>query len=84
MKIRIRSADTKLSLWLPTNLVFSKTVAKLGNTIGRKYAGDAMQDLPPEVLERLFAEFRRIKKRYGSWQLVDIESTDGSIIEVVL
>ena len=79
MRIRIQSGDTNLRLWFPTNLVFSRCTVYLANTLGRKYAGDAMKNIPPEALKVLFAEFRRIKRKYGTWELVDIESSDASV-----
>lgn len=84
MRIRICSDETNLNLWLPTGLIFSKSVALLGGTVGKKYAGDAMKNLSAKDLDRLFAEFRRIKKKHGSWELVDIESADGEIVRITL
>lgn len=84
MKIRIRSDEANLSLWLPTNLIFSKPVALLGGTVGKKYAGDAMKNLSTKDLDRLFAEFRRIKRTHGTWDLVEIESADGDIVHITL
>ena len=84
MKIRVKSEDVSLRLWLPTNLIFGKAMVWLANTAGRKYAPDAMKDISPENLELLFAEFRRIKKKYGSWELVEVQSADGTHIHIVL
>lgn len=84
MKIHIRSEHHKLQLYLPTGLIFSKTVAKLGCRYGLRYAGSAMKDIPPEAVEALFAEFRRIKRKHGSWKLVDVEGADGQIVSITL
>lgn len=84
MKIRIRSHEANLNLWLPTNLIFSKPVALLGGTVGKKYAGDAMKNLSAKDLDRLFAEFRRIKRTHGTWNLVEIESADGDSVHIIL
>ena len=84
MKISVHDDETDLNLWLPTNLIFGKLTVKLINGVGRKYAGEALEKIPPEALERLFAEIRRIKKKYGSWELVDVESADGSIVHITL
>ena len=84
MKIQVHSDDTNINLILPTNLIFGNIVARLVDTLGRRYAGEALEKIPPEALERLFAEIRRIKKKYGSWELVDIESADGSIVHITL
>ena len=84
MKIRVREDDTNINLWLPTNLIFGKLTVKLVNTVGRKYAGESLEKIPPEALEKLFAQLRRIKKKHGSWELVEVESADGSIVRITL
>lgn len=84
MKIQIKGGSYAMNIVLPTGLVFSKGTARLANHVGRQYAEDAMRDIPPEALDALFAEFRRIKKKYGSWELVDIESSDGEKVKVTL
>ena len=84
MRIKIKSGDTNINIPVPTNLVFSKGSVWLTNHFGRKYAADAMKDIPPEALEKLFTEFRRIKRKYGSWDLVEVESSDGSYVLIRL
>ena len=84
MRIRIHSEDCNLNLRLPTNLIFSDLTAVLGGTVGKKYAGNAMEGLTPGQMKRLFREFRRIKRQYGSWELVDIQSANGEHIHITL
>lgn len=84
MKIKIRSDEHKFTLLLPTGLMFSRATVWMINKLGRKYAGDALKDIPPEALDRLFAEFRRIKRRHRRWELVDVESADGDVVKVIL
>ena len=84
MRIIVKSGDTNIDIPLPTNLVFSKAAVLLANRVGRKYAGDAMKNIPPEALDRLFGEFRRIKRRYGSWELVHVISSDGEEVHITL
>ena len=84
MRIKVKSGDTNINIPLPTNLVFSKAAVWLANRVGRKYAGDAMKNIPPEALDRLFGEFRRIKRRYGSWELVHVISSDGDEVHITL
>ena len=84
MKIHIKSENQNLRFRIPTGLIFSPLVARLGCRYGLQYAGDAMKDISPEALIALFAEFRRIKKKHGSWELVDIESADGGLVKVTL
>ncbi len=84
MKIQIRNKEFGFFIPLPTNLIFSKGMAYLSCGIGRKYAGDAMKDISPEAMAKLFAEFRRIKKKHGSWELVKVESADGQSVHITL
>ena len=84
MKIRIKSDGTNLNLVFPTRLLIGKTVVKIANTIGRRYASEALEGIPPEALEILCAELRRIKKKHGSWALVDVRSAGGEIVQVIL
>ena len=84
MKIRIKWDEANLNLVFPTRLLIGKTVVKIANTIGRKYAAEALEGIPPEALELLCAELRRIKKKHGAWELVDVESADGDIVQVIL
>ena len=84
MKIQIRSEDTRLTLYLPTNLLLSRGTVWLANHVGRKYAGPALETIPPQALGALFAELRRIKKKYGHWVLVETESADGEYVCIQL
>ena len=84
MRIKVKDEDTNINLLLPTNLIFSKGTVWLANHFGRKYAGDAMKGIPPEALDAVFTELRRIKRRYGHWTLVEVRSADGSGVEITL
>lgn len=81
MRIHIKSEGKNLRFRIPTNFVFSRGIAWLAVRFGPR---NASLDLAPEQLYRLFAEFRRIKCKYGSWELVDAESADGDQVKVVL
>lgn len=84
MKIYIKSEHHNLRLYLPTGLIFSKTLARLGCKYGLQHAGEAAKNLSPEAVEALFAEFRRIKQEHGSWELVNLEGADGQIVRIIL
>ena len=84
MKIRIKDGGRNLTLLLPTALLFSRGTAWLANTVGRKYAGEVMKHIPPESVNALFAELRRVKKKHGSWELVEAVSADGNRVNIVL
>ena len=81
MRIHIKSDGKSLRFWFPTNLVFSRGMAWLGGRYGLRYSNVSIS---PEDLSRLFAEFRRIKSRYGTLELVNVESADGTLVKVVL
>lgn len=83
MKIRIRSDQHNFSIVLPTRLLFSKGILKFGLRIGRKYS-DAAPDFPPEAIDALCEEIKRIKKKHGSWELVDLRSADGEQVQIIL
>ena len=84
MKIHLKSGSQCIRLRIPTMLVFSRGFAWLGKRYGLKYGGPAMENIPPEAISALFAEFRRIKKKHGSWELVNIESGNGDSVLIVL
>lgn len=84
MKIEVRGGRHNIILMLPTGLAFGKGMVWLAKRFGKKYAADALKDIPPEALDALFAEFRRIKKKHGSWELADIESASGERVKITL
>lgn len=83
MKIRIKSANHAFVIPLPTNLLFSRGSAWVVNHMGRQYSGE-LRDIPPEAVDRLFAEFRRIKRKHGQWTLVEVCSAGGDEVTVTL
>lgn len=84
MRIHVKSGDQNIRMVFPTGLIFSKAVAWLGVRYGLRYAGDSMKNLTAEQIDLLFAEFRRIKKKYGRWELVDVESSNGDLVKIIL
>lgn len=84
MRIRVKSGETNIRIWFPTGLVFNRGSAWLAETVGRKYAGDAMPKISGKDMNKLFAEFRRIKKVYGHWTLVEVECGDGDRVLIEL
>lgn len=61
MKARICSEERSFSVLLPTRMVFSRGFLKFGLRIGRMYS-DAVPQIPPEAVDALCCEIRRIKK----------------------
>ena len=54
----------------------------IGVAVIKKYAPE--RGISAKQIDALFAEFRRIKRRYGRWELVDVESADGQIVKIIL
>ena len=84
MKIEVRHEGMHLRLRIPTRMIFSRPVQYLANHTARKYAPKAMENISPEAMGALFSELRRIKKKYGSWDLVEVQSADGEIVRIIL
>lgn len=84
MKIHIKGDGYNIKLLLPTNLIFSRGTVWLANHVGRKYAGPAMDQIPPKAMAALFAELRRIKRKHGSWNLVEVDSSSGEQVLIQL
>ena len=84
MRITVKGQNKSIRLSIPTALVFSKGSAWIVVTMGRKHAGNAFPDLSAKDMDRLFAEFRRIKQTNPDWCLVEVESTSGSCVKITL
>ena len=81
MRIHIRSEGKNLRFRIPTNFVFSRGIAWLAVRYGMRYSS---VNVSSEQLLRLFAEFRQIKRKFGTWELVNIESADEKKIKILL
>ena len=84
MKIEVCHEGMHLRLRIPTCMIFSRPVQYLANHTARKYAPQAMENVSPEAMDALFSELRRIKKKYGNWDLVEIQSADGELVRIIL
>ena len=84
MKIIVKTPEHDIRLGIPTALIFSQGSAWLANKLGRKYAPEAMMNIPPEAIPALCAELRRIKKKYGPYELVEVESASGEHVKITL
>ena len=85
MHIRIKSNDNKnINLLLPTSLVLSDLTAVIAAKAINKKAETKECQISSKDLCRLMAEMRKIKKKYGHFELVDIQSADGDIVKIVL
>lgn len=84
MKIIVKSREHNIRLGLPTSWIFSRGSAFLAEKLGRKYAPESMVNIPPEAIPKLCAELRRIRKKYGPYELVEVESAKGEYVKIML
>lgn len=84
MRIKVTGAEKNLSLILPTSLIFSDLIAVIGAKVMVQYLPDGVRSLDPRQLRELFRVLRQTKRKYGSWELVDVQSSDGSEVKIIL
>ena len=99
MKIRINAGGKRFHIAIPTDLIFSKPsvwlymkIARKCTAIGKRYmhedvdvsVNDILDNIPEEAVYALCQELRRIKRKHGSWQLLEVESADGSVVNIAL
>lgn len=99
MKIQVKSDGYNFTIPIPTGLIFSKPSVWLYLKLARKFTShtkeylpenaeivvDALpKRLPDEAVYDLCAEIMRIKRKYGSWELVHVISSDGDEVHITL
>lgn len=84
MRIEITQGEKDMTIRLPHGLVFNGVTARIAVSIVRKHAPEAVEKISPEALAILFAELNRIKKKYGQWELVEVNSADGEQVKIIL
>ena len=84
MKITVKPAGKhKLILFLPTGMIFSPTLLYLWMRIGRKYT-DSVPDIPKNKLKVLCQTIKQVKRRCRAYELVSVESSDGTFFRIIL
>lgn len=84
MKIQIHTDDQKISFYLPTSLVLNGTLIKFGLRIGSRYAPTELSNISSDAVAALCRELVRVKRKYGSWELVEVLSATEEKVKVVL
>ena len=84
MKIQVKQPDGRsITIPVPTWLVFNSLMIEIGLKTGRNHS-DHVPDIPPEAIDALCREFRRIKQVHGTWELVRMESADGETVIITI
>lgn len=99
MKIRINAGGKRVRIAIPTDLIFSKPsvwlymkLARSTTSFADRYipddvdvsVGSILDNIPEEAAYALCNELRRLKRKHGSWQLLEVESADGSVVNIDL
>ena len=80
MRIIVKDMDSHLNIPIPTRLVFN------GLTAGVACAALKKQGVPitQRQMARLMKEWRRFRRRYPRWTLVEVESHEGEHVKIEL
>ena len=100
MKIYVESPERSFTIPVPTGLIFNSATVRMlqhkwNKSKGKDHGADDDfvmfdfstrdgKEIPPKDMKRLFAEIRRIKKRYGNWELLNVQAADGQRIRITL
>ena len=84
MRITVKPSGMHgFTLLLPTGIIFCPTLLRLGFSIGRKYTS-AVPNLSKEDLRVLCQAVKQVKRRYGHYEFVSVEGSDGNCIRIIL
>lgn len=85
MRIIIESPGEKtIRLIFPTRLLFNNLTALIGAGTINKYIPSSSPRISAGQLRGLIKEINRVKRKYRDFVLVDVESSDGDIVKIVL
>ena len=85
MKIIFHASDGhRFVIPFPTAWLTSPTALRFVLTAERKHADISAPNIPPEAFQALCQAIDQIKKKHGTWELVHIEHSDGSIVSIIL
>ncbi len=84
MRIQIKGGDRNFSIRIPNWLLANPVSVSIAKGAVKKYAPEKANLLTLKNLSPLAAEIKRIKKRYGTWTLVEVQSADGEEITITI
>ena len=82
MKISVIKDGRHMDLLIPMGLLCNGFVLRL-----LLKSMDRAAVLPPlsgDAVRKIMMELRRIQKKYGSWDLIDVQSADGERVHIRL
>ena len=87
MKIKVQDKGRAYRIFIPGRLIWGRLTLRLvryGLSKASCCGPDILSQLPPEAVEKLLLELRRLKKMHGSLELVEINTAQGQYIKVTL
>lgn len=99
MKIQIAAESRSFHISIPTGLLFSKPMVWMGlkfvkksSSYGKKYipenaeekAESFLNSIPEETAYAICEELKRIRKKHGAWELVNVQSASGEKVSITL
>ena len=82
MKIIVTTGENDIRFGLPTGLILGRGSAVFAQYMAKKYSPEV--NLPDGALPALCDELRRIKKKYGTWDLMEVETASGQHVKITL
>lgn len=80
MKVQIRKGDHEQVIHLPTKMLLNKFVLRMAF----KNRKTNLNGISAEAADVILAELEKVKAKYGSWDLVEVDSADGEKVTITL
>ena len=97
MRIIVKGDGHNINIPIPTRMIFSKATVWMWLKFARKAMHSAekyipenaeykaeslLESIPDKAVYALCDELLRIKRKHGSWDLVEVESSDGDTVRI--
>lgn len=84
MKITIETGTEHREIRIPDGLLFNSVSLWLIQSAIKKSSPVDLGKLNGRTRRAVLAEIRKVRKQYGSWKLVDIESASGEMVSITI
>ena len=88
MRIKVKAEGRSFTVCIPTFLLTSHHLLAFGYWVTKKtsgkYSPQPMPDLDARSMKKLCRELKRIKKKYGRYELAEVISADGQLVRITL
>lgn len=99
MKVHVKADGHNINIPIPTALIFSKPSVWLYLKLAKKFSSQAseftpgnieitvdrvLDRIPEEAVYALCAELMRVKRKHGTWTLVEVKAATGEEVTITL